>query len=975
MMEEKSSNSKTLYKPLTLLFIFLINIGLAQTVVNVIPAPRNAFGLCWDGANLWCGRYAGGGDTIYKLNPANGTILKKIRWRANVACYGLAFETAENGRLWVGTQITGPDSIFYIDTITGARIRAIRSYKEYMAGLANDGQYLWHCVYSNPDGRVYHINKTTGAVFDSINIPTLPQPWSATWDGEYLWVGNDGAYGGEHRIYKIDVNLKQIVDSINSPGPNPYGLAWDGRFLWVLATGTSPSGRVVYQVDLGGAGTPDISVLPTSYNYGDVEINTTASFRLRIANFGTDTLKVYNVYSQNPVFTYQGSSFPRNIPPDESINLSVSFTPPAFETYQANLVITCNDPDEETVLVSLRGRGVYMPPTLYPSENTYNFQDVRLNGITNWFLKITNRGYATLRIDSINYTDSRFYNPAINLPLYLNFLESTYVEVITRVTSLGLYNGDMKIYSNSTPNPYVIPLYANGVPNNYVGGQLIWQYEFPVNVVCVSPVADITGDDVVELAAESYGTGTTTGYKHLRLFYGNSSGSGVVRWQVGDAGFTGSWGDDCLICEDDYNGDGILDIVLGTAWGDRSVYAINSLNGQIIWQYDSYSYDGDGGWVYSVKSMPDINGDGIGEVLAGIGGNSTAGGGPRSMYCFSGANGNIIWQFRIQDAVGTVDWIPDVNNDGVIDAICGGWGNSYDKRVYCVSGASSGLVVTPIWQFQCPSDVNSVIAIPDINGDNKWDVVAGDWSGVVRCLSGATGTQIWSTSLGSWVLKLVPIPDLIQDDRPGIAVVRASAVSEFIVLNCLNGNIYWTFPIGSNTWSADAIKDMNGDRKDDVLVGNQTPGTVYCLSGADGSIIWSYYVGRLIYSVRAIPDISFDGRADVLVGTQASSGKAKLLALCGGGVSSVEERSSLSANRLPLKVYPNPAQNYFTICLPQSADRSTIKLFDVSGKCLKQITVKGEKIVSLKGISPGVYFLKYNDPAYKSQVTKLVVLK
>jgi hypothetical protein len=95
----------------------------------------------------------------------------------------------------------------------------------------------------------------------------------------------------------------------------------------------------------------------------------------------------------------------------------------------------------------------------------------------------------------------------------------------------------------------------------------------------------------------------------------------------------------------------------------------------------------------------------------------------------------------------------------------------------------------------------------------------------------------------------------------------------------------------------------------------------------------------------------------------------------------MEERSTLNATRNTFEVYPNPAKAFFTLRLPLSADRTQIKIFDVSGKLVKEIgdclrqprnDRTGELRVSLKGISPGIYFLQLtNDPETK----KLVITK
>jgi outer membrane protein assembly factor BamB len=970
------------------LLVFLVSLVSAQTVINAIPAPRNASGLCWANGALWCGAYGTQGDTIYKFNPVNGDVIKKFKWRNSADCYGLAFDTLNGGSLWVSDHSAG-DSIFLIDTIAGERRRAFRARKTYMAGLANDGHNLWNCCYYNPDGRVYGLNKVDGVPFDSFDTPQIPQPWGATWDGNYLWVCNDGNYGGTHSIYKINTNTHQIVDSFTSPGTRPMGLAWDGTYLWVTAIGPSPTGRNAYQIDLTGSGTPDISILPTSNNYGNVAIGTSPSFSLTIYNLGTDTLTVSAIFSQNAVFSWSNITLPAYLPPNSGRGLDVSFTPTVFGAFTSNLGIVSDDPDEETVYCALKGQGVYANPTLLLGTTSYNFGDVRVNCVKDFFVQIVNRGLPTLIIDSIKYTDARFFSGRTTLPISLGCLETTEVQVITRPSDASSYSGHMLIYSNSTNNPHSVLFLANGTSTTPTGGQLLWSYSFPDNIVCVAPIADINNDSIIDIAAECYGT-NMTGEKHLRTYWGNSSGSGVVQWGIGDNDFTGGYGDDCLVQGDDYNNDGKPDLLLGTAWGDRSVYAINALNGQILWFYDSHSYDGDGGWVYSVKPMPDINNDGIGEVLAGIGGNQTAGGGPRSMYCFSGANGSIIWQFRAQDAIGTVNWIPDVNGDGITDAVCGAWGNSYDKRVYCVSGASSGLTTTSLWQYQCGQDVQSVITIPDLNGDGKLEVVAGSWNGIVYCFSGANGNVIWTSTVGGWVVKVVAIPDLIGPHQPGIAVANVNNVSFFNVLNSTNGNVFWSYPTGSNVWTCDAIEDLNSDGKMDVICGNQTPGTVFCLSGATGNLLWSYLESKLIYSIRAIRDISGDGHQDVLVGTQGSTtGTGHLLAISGGYFPQAVNEPDVNGDLVKANfiVFPRLSRTGFNIRWSNLlVDKVTI--FDASGKKVKELlslrsASKSSKVNAVvwngrdelnRQVAEGIYFVKAQSDNH-TEIEKIVVVK
>jgi len=955
---------------ITLIFVCLVH---GQSVIHAVPTPPNASGLAWDGSDLWCGAYGVNGDTIYKIDPADGTILKKLVWGYQADSYGMTFDA---GNLWVNDHLTGQDSIFRIDTITGARVHAIPAHKEYMAGLAFDGSELWHCLYYNPDGRAYYIDKTDGSALDSINIYSLPQPWGAAWDGMYLWVCNDGNYGGTHSMNKIDVTTHQIVQQFTIPGvARPWGLAWDGTYLWAVARRVSPSGFFAYQIDLTGGGTPEIAVAPMSYDFGTIPYDSSASFELIISNLGDTILVIDSLYSTDPVFSTEALSYPFDIPVQADTTVTVFFEPDTDQVFEGQILVLASDPDEETTYVAVQGIGVYSGPVCVLSDTTHDFGNIRLDGVADWHLTVSNQGFSDLEIDSIAFSTADFFSTS-SLPVTLSVFDTLFVQVITRAHAAGTYSGTILLYSSDPAGPHSVHLEANGVTVTLQGGDLLWSVSFPDNVVCVAGLDDITADSIPDIAAESYGT-DSYGLNHLKTFWGNSWGQGVFVWGVGDESMTGSYGDDCLIQGDDYDQDGMNDILLGTAWGDRSVYALSAADGSVIWFYDSHWFDGEGGWVYSVRPMPDIDNDGVGEVLAGIGGHDTYEG-PRSMYCFSGVDGTILWRFQASDAIASVSWIDDVNGDDVPDAVCGAWGNFIDQHVYCVSGASSGVVYTPLWSYDCGGDVQSVVVVPDIDNDGIHDVVAGAWSDSVYCLSGADGARIWAAYVAGYVLKVAVIPDLCGPGVPGIGVAHWGSV--FHVLNGATGSQVWTYPIGYNTWTVDAIGDVDGDSIADVVTGNQTPGTVYCFSGQDGTVIWTYAEGRLIYSVRSIPDISGDGYDDVIVGTQKSSGIAHLLALCGGtpgsAVTDVQVQSLGSVS-----VYPRIAKNNIHIRM-HDVPLDHIAIYDASGRLIKEFRgiAGGQGDISwhtddMQGrkVSQGIYFIKILGREFQKVVKVIVV--
>jgi hypothetical protein len=93
----------------------------------------------------------------------------------------------------------------------------------------------------------------------------------------------------------------------------------------------------------------------------------------------------------------------------------------------------------------------------------------------------------------------------------------------------------------------------------------------------------------------------------------------------------------------------------------------------------------------------------------------------------------------------------------------------------------------------------------------------------------------------------------------------------------------------------------------------------------------------------------------------------------------VETRQSVSASCIPIEIYPNPAKSFLSIRLPQPLDRQQIRIFDVSGKLIKEIATSAtqarndrivETKISLKGINPGIYFLRLGKETKKFLIVK-----
>ncbi|MGQ9708023.1 MAG: outer membrane protein assembly factor BamB family protein [bacterium] len=473
-------------------------------------------------------------------------------------------------------------------------------------------------------------------------------------------------------------------------------------------------------------------------------------------------------------------------------------------------------------------------------------------------------------------------------------------------------------------------------------GNLLWSFQAIDDVECVAPFFDVDGDSIPDVLAESYDAGAS-GPAHFFCLSGVNGDTLWAIWPPGGISNSGGWGDQCVFFSADLNSDGCGDALLGTAWGGRTVFAISGSDGSVLWSYDTYNDSIASGWVYCVNSLPDVDNDSVPEVLAATGTSC------QTVFCFSGANGRIIWRFYAQDAVGSVCPIPDVDGDGYTDVLAGAWGNSLDKHIYCISGNSRGNQPQVIWTYDAGGDVYCVRPIPDVNHSGRDDALASTWSNYIYCLEGGSGQVIWSRNIGAYGMRIELLDDINGDTTPEVIV--GSWNNGVLLLDGKTGNQIWFTPTGNDCWTVYPIGDITGDGKKDVLAGCGD-GNIYCLNGLSGTVIWNYSTGGWVNTVRSIMDVNGDMLDDAIGGNQFSSSPGYVYCIEGDslitGVKEDEEKRQLGYLR-----------------------QNELRIYDQSGRI---ISGSGPEPCDHSGLKPGVYFLIGNNQGMVFR-QKLLVLR
>ncbi len=246
-------------------------------------------------------------------------------------------------------------------------------------------------------------------------------------------------------------------------------------------------------------------------------------------------------------------------------------------------------------------------------------------------------------------------------------------------------------------------------------GSVIWKFQANDAVFSVAQIPDVNGDGKNDALI---GTGDPYEDRFLCVS-GASTGAASILWQVhlGASVHT-------VAAIEDVNGDGKQDALAG-AW-DGKVYCRSGKNGAHIWSYLVSASD----YIMRVVPIDDIDDDGIQDVLIGSWANA--------VICVSGVDGSLICRYTVGTLNGgdvwSVDAIGDVNGDGYPEAL----GGSFDYKVYCVDLRACDT----LWTYYTGNRLYTVRGLPDVSGDGTPDALAGTQmlsgqpGGKAYCISG-----------------------------------------------------------------------------------------------------------------------------------------------------------------------------------------------------------------------------------------------
>jgi len=215
-------------------------------------------------------------------------------------------------------------------------------------------------------------------------------------------------------------------------------------------------------ISLNGTGVqPQITVVPTSVNFGRATVGVTNTQTITIQNPGSASLSISQAFASGAGFSLSGLVVPVSIAPGASTSFSATFTPASAGPFSGNITLVSNAPNSPTT-IALSGSGVASTLQLTASPTSLSFGSLTTGTSASQTVTLSNTGNSSVTISQITVSGTGFGLASIGLPLTLAAGQTTSFNVSFAPASAGSVTGSVTVSSNATNAPLVLALSGAG---------------------------------------------------------------------------------------------------------------------------------------------------------------------------------------------------------------------------------------------------------------------------------------------------------------------------------------------------------------------------------------------------------------------------------------------------------------------------------------------------------------------------------
>jgi len=176
-------------------------------------------------------------------------------------------------------------------------------------------------------------------------------------------------------------------------------------------------------------------------------------------------------------------------------------------------------------------------------------------------------------------------------------------------------------------------------------------------------------------------------------------------------------------------------------------------------------------------------------------------------------------------------------------------------RLTCLSGRKI------LWQYALPGQMDwncTTIVAEDLDGDGNMDILVGNQSGCLVCLS-PEGVERWTYKVAGGFHCPPGVADLSIE--PGLETVISTCAGKLICLSAV-GKPVWEGELGCDNISGPVIADLDGDGAFEIVIGGRD-NRLHCFT-AGGKPRWTFDATAEIDSAISCGDLDGDGKLEIV---------------------------------------------------------------------------------------------------------------
>jgi hypothetical protein len=280
---------------------------------------------------------------------------------------------------------------------------------------------------------------------------------------------------------------------------------------------------------------------------------------------------------------------------------------------------------------------------------------------------------------------------------------------------------------------------------------------------------------------------------------------------------------------------------------------------------------------YGGGAIGDPNGDGKLVIVFGTYFND------EHLYAVQAKDGKVLWKFKSEG--GPFDAsvaIADLHGDGKKEVLAA---DSSTGTLFCLNGAGDVL-----WKVKLPNSTDSPPSVADLDGDGKLEIVVGtmiqrDKHGRVVVIDATTREQKWVAKIPGHVQSEPALVDLNGDKVLDVIVTTWRGDKSIHALDGRDGSELWTHPMAGDMYHGVSVFDQDGIR----LVTTSIAGDVCCLDSS-GKELWTKQLGGYLFAPTTVADLDGDGSSEIVV----ASGRVHVLDAAGNEKWKTDNYGSIS---------------------------------------------------------------------------------